>query len=185
MKTYVVLKCLHGSYLYVLDTPQSDKDYYEIYDFLNQNWRPKKQAKQTIDGEEDLVRISLDRFEHLCYMGVPQAVEVLFAPPESWIEVDDSWHMINVCIKENLVDHMPTILNTYRRTALNFFSSKKDAEKRKRHAFRLLFNARELKESGLMHSRLTNTQRISLDTVMGAWDREEIFKDLVFDTFKE
>lgn len=183
MKTKTILKCEHGSHLYGLATPESDHDYYEIYDFLNHRYRPKKQSIQTIDGDQDELRISLDRYEHLCYMGVPQAVEVLFSPTESWIEVTDDWRLVSRDIKRHLCDHMPKVLDTYRRTAMNFYLSKKDSEKKQRCAFRLVFNAGELKKTGHMNSRLTGTQIIALETVMSAWDREEIFKDLVFDTF--
>ena len=181
MKTKVILRCVHGSWLYGLATPQSDRDYYEIYDFLNKNWRPKKQANQTIDGEEDLVRISLDRFEHLCYMGVPQAVEVLFSPPESWVEVDDSWEDISSVIRDNLPGHMEKILDTYKRTAMNFY---KGDIKRKRHAFRLLINALELKMHGEMHSRLTTIQRdFVCEVVTNAFFMDDHFHNMLFETF--
>jgi len=116
----VILRCLHGSWLYGLQRPESDIDYYEIYGFRNQRYRPRKQSAQTINGKIDLMRISVDRFEDLCYKGVPQAVEVLFAPPEAWV-LENGWQDIAQNIKSELPKHMPAILETYKRTALNFY----------------------------------------------------------------
>ena len=180
MKTKVILRTEHGSHLYGLARPDSDYDYYEIYDFLNRKWRPKKQSDQTISGDLDVVRISLDRFTHLCFSGVPQAVEVLFSPPEAWV-VEDGWQSVSDQIKTELPDHMPTILETYRRTALNFFYSKKDPEKRRKHAFRLLLNAGELKASGKMHSRLDGDQVDLLNQLTTSFYSEEKFKDMLFE----
>lgn len=183
MKTKIILRTEHGSHLYGLARPQSDHDYYEIYDFLNRNWRPKKQASQNIEGDQDELRISLDRFEYLCYKGVPQCVEVLFAPAESWVVVDDSWPGIASHIKLQLPNHMPTILTTYRRTALNFFYSKKDRDKKRRHAFRLILNAGELKATGKMQARLRDDQIVLVNELTTSFYTEEKFKDMMYETF--
>jgi predicted nucleotidyltransferase len=181
MKTKVILRVEHGSHLYGLARPDSDYDYYEIYDFLNRNWRPKKQTKQKIQGDQDELRISLERFEDLCFKGVPQCVEVLFSPPEAWIYVENSWHSTSDRVKSELPNHMPAILDTYRRTALNFFYSKKDTEKKQRHAFRLLLNAKELKASGAMHSRLNVNQVELINELTASFHREEKFKDMLYE----
>src|ERR1044072_5779127 len=139
---------------------------------------PKNKVNKQFNGDQDELRISLDRFEHLCYMGVPQAVEVLYSPPESWIVVDDRWDGIAAEIKNNLPDHLPKVLDTYRRTALNFY---KGDQKRQRHAFRLILNAEELKASGEMHSRLTPAQIESVNKLVGAFDSEDKFKDMMYE----
>lgn len=184
MKTKVVLRTVHGSHLYGLSRPDSDHDYYEIYRFLNHNWRPKKHAKQQIQGDEDELRISLDRFTDLCFKGVPQAIEVLFSPPEAWV-FEDGWQGIANQIKEQLPNYMRAILETYRRTALNFFYSNKDLEKKRRHAFRLLFNAQELKASGTMHSRLVGEQVENINWLSTSFNSEEKFKDMLFELVYE
>jgi predicted nucleotidyltransferase len=181
VKTYVILRCLHGSHLYGLAHPESDHDYYEIYDFLNQRYRPRKQAKQRIEDDLDEVKISLERFTDICFKGVPQAVEVLFAPEEAWV-VENGWLDISAQIKLELGNHMPVILETYRRTALNFFYSKKDPEKKRRHAFRLLLNAKELKASGKMHTRLNGEQVQLINELTTSYYSEERFKDMMYGT---
>jgi predicted nucleotidyltransferase len=179
VKTKVILRTEHGSHLYGLAGPQSDYDYYEIYEFLNKRYRPRKQAAQNINDDQDVVALSVDRFESLCLKGVPQAVEVLFSPPEAWVHVEEGWHGIANHIKEQLPNHMPTILDTYRRTALNFH--KGDA-KQQRHAFRLVLNAKEL-QHGAMHARLTPDQIALVNSYTNAFDSDAKFKDLVYDTF--
>lgn len=183
MKTKTVLRTLHGSHLYGLSRPDSDYDYYEIYDFLNQRYRPRKQAQQRIDDDLDEVKISLERFKSICFKGVPQAVEVLFSPSETWV-YENGWLDISAQIKSELRNHMPAILDTYRRTALNFFYSTKDLEKKQRHAFRLLLNATELKSTGVMHSRLDKEQVELICWLTTSFNSEEKFKDMVYDTFE-
>lgn len=180
MKTKVVLRTIHGSWLYGLATMQSDHDYYEIYDFMNHRYRPKKQSMQRIQDDSDEVKISLERFTDICFKGVPQALEVLYAPQEAWL-IDNDWHVIADKLKLDLQNHMSTVLDTYRRTALNFFHSKTD--KRRRHAFRLLINARELKESGSMHSRLHASQIKQINELTNCFYAEQQFKDMLFNIF--
>lgn len=183
MKTKVILRVAHGSHLYGMARPDSDYDYYEIYDFLNQRYRPRKQAKQRINDDLDEVTVSLDRFKSICFNGVPQAIEVLFAPEEAWI-VENGWLDISAQIKLELVKHMPAVLETYRRTAMNFFYSIKDQEKRRKHAFRLLLNANQLKTSGEMQSRLVTDQVELINWLVTSFNSEEKFKDMVYDTFE-
>lgn len=183
MKTKVILRTEHGSHLYGLARPDSDYDYYEIYDFLNQRYRPKKQALQRIENDLDEVKISLERFTDICFKGVPQAIEVLFSPPEAWV-YESGWLDVSAQIKSELGNHMPAVLETYRRTALNFFYSTKDPEKKRRHAFRLLLNANELKASGAMHSRLNTEQVELINWLTTSFSSEEKFKDMVYDTFE-
>ena len=182
MKTTVILRTQHGSHLYGLARPDSDYDYYEIYDFLNKRYRPKKQTKQRIIEDLDEVKISLERFTDTCFKGVPQSVEVLFSPPECWV-VENGWLDISAQIKLELGNHIPAILETYKRTALNFFYSTKDQEKKRRHAFRLLLNANELRASGEMHTRLDASQIKLINELTTSFYSEEEFKDMVYSTF--
>jgi predicted nucleotidyltransferase len=181
-KKFVVLKCQHGSHLYGTAHANSDYDYYTIYDFYNQRYRPKKKAQQRIQGDLDEVEVTLDRFTDLCFKGVPQAVEVLFSPKEAWVE-ENGWMNISAHIKNELVNYIPAILETYRRTALNFFWSNKDQEKKRKHAFRLLLNARELKTSGEMHPRLDKEQVEFIRVSSSCYNSEEKFKDMVYEIF--
>jgi hypothetical protein len=183
MKTKVILRTVHGSHLYGLANTDSDYDFYEIFDFINKRYRPKKETYQQIVDDVDEVRISKERFTNICFKGVPQAVEVLFAPPEAWV-VENGWVDISAQIKSELRNHMPDILDTYRRTALNFFYSSKNKEKKRRHAFRLVLNAQELKAAGVMHSRLNNEQVELINELTTSFYSEEKFKDMVYVTFE-
>lgn len=176
------MTCLSGSRLYGTANAQSDYDYYEIYDFYNRRYRPRKQAIQKIVGDLDEVKISLERFTDLCFKGVPQTIEVLFSPRETWV-VENGWLDISSQIKSELNQHIPAILETYKRTALNFFYSKKDGEKKRRHAFRLLLNAKELKASGQMHTRLAIEQVNLINQLTTSFYSEEKFKDMVYEIF--
>jgi predicted nucleotidyltransferase len=169
-----------GSWLYGTANSDSDYDYSTVYDFYNQRYRPKRQSTQKITDDIDLVETTLERFTSLCCKGVPQTVEILFSPAEAWIE-ENGWLDCSTQIKSELVNHIPAILETYRRTALNFFYSKKNQEKKRRHSFRLLLNAQELKSSGQMHSRLDGDQVAFITELATSFYSEEKFKQMLFE----
>lgn len=178
-KNLITLK--HGSHLYGLDTPDSDLDLYTIYDFRHKNYRPSKQIEQSINDETDHVKISLDKYiEHL-KKGVPQAVEVLFSHPDKWLDHDPEWECIAGSL-EQLLD-IGVILETYKRTIINFFET--DNFKKNRHGFRLLLNANELKRTYSMNPTLSKYQiKIITDLANLPWpDRENKYKDMLWDVF--
>jgi len=179
IKNLVTVK--HGSHLYNLATPESDIDLYTVYDFQNRNWRPTRQVKQHIEGETDHVKISLDKFIEQLKKGVPQAVEVLFARPKCWIDFAENWESISGCLEELLDTN--TVLETYRRTVMNFFAQ--DDFKRNRHGFRLLLNADELKRTGRFDPTLSDYQ-VDIITELANRpyeERIEKYKDMLWEVF--
>jgi predicted nucleotidyltransferase len=180
----MLLRTVHGSYLYGLNTPTSDRDFYEIYDYPWQRYRPRKQNQQVIDKyHHDTTTISLERFTDLCIKGVPQSIEVLFSDSSKWSYNDHSWYHIKDTIKDLVCSNIPGVLETYRRTAWNFFE--KDDFKKNRHALRLCANAKDLKTKGSFDPTLTPNVREEMTRIaaLPRRQREDIFKDIFFDAF--
>lgn len=178
-----LIKVVHGSHLYGLNTPASDFDYYLVYEFPWKNYRPKKQIHQNIKDDIDTTTASLDRFTDLCCKGVPQSLETLFADSSKWLEYDNSWYHKGRKIRTLVKDNIPIVLETYKRTALNFFE--KDDFKKNRHALRLCLNARDLKDKGCFNPTLEPDVREEMTRIaaLPRRQREEIFKDLFFGAF--
>jgi predicted nucleotidyltransferase len=180
IKNLVTVK--HGSHLYGLARPDSDIDLYTIYDFLNKNWRPRRQVKQHIENETDQVKISLDKYIEQLKKGVPQAVEVLFARPEHWLDHDANWQEIAGSLEQHLV--ITDVLETYKRTVMNFFLE--DNFKKNRHGFRLLLNADELKRTNQFNPTLSQYQiDIVNELAEKGWkERQEKYKDMLWKVFQ-
>lgn len=172
----------HGSHLYGLNTADSDIDLYTVYDFKHKNYRPNKQIEQSINDETDHVKISLDKYiEHL-KKGVPQAIEVLFAHKDQWLDYDPEWEYVAGSL-ELLLD-TEVVLETYKRTIINFFNE--DNFKKNRHGFRLLLNANELKRTYRFDPTLTPYQiQIINELAEYPWEkRVNKYKDMLWDVFK-
>src|SRR6185436_9069885 len=181
--TRVLLKCHHGSHLYGLSTPTSDLDYYEIFEYPWQKYRPRKQVSQVIKDDVDLTETSLDRFQDMCFKGIPQSLEALFAGEQHWVKYHTSWYDKRESIENNLHIYHMDIIETYKRTALNFCL--KDDFKKNRHAFRLMHNSNEFKQCGRFDPTLNINTRESITrtAVLPRQRREEIFLDLFYNTF--
>lgn len=178
VKNIVTVK--HGPHLYNLNHALSDIDLYTIYDFINQRWRPRRQVEQKINDETDHVKISLEKFLLQVEKGVPQALEVLFAHAEHWLD-HHRWEDLRTQCLEHL--DIYTALDTYQRTIINFF--KKDDFKKNRHGFRLLLNAESLKNSGSFNPTLTDKQAVEITCLANAsWNkRQDLYKDQLWKVF--
>jgi predicted nucleotidyltransferase len=171
----------HGSHLYGMAHAHSDIDLYTVYDFLNKKWRPRRQVKQHIEGETDQVKISLDKFTEQVCKGVPQALEVLFSRQSHWLDYAPEWNSVATNLRYEL--DLPTVLDTYRRTVMNFFAN--DDFKKNRHGFRLLLNANALKNNGHFDPTLTESEiaRVT-EYAERPWSlRQEKYKDLLWEVF--
>ena len=134
----LLLRLLVGSHLYGTAHEESDFDWYEVHDTA-----PTRRggASQTISGDQDVLRIGLSAFMRQADSGVPQALEVMFAPAD-WPEVD--------VIRDMRVRWFPDTAraaNTYERT-IKSFETLKVTEKRLTHAKRLAYNRDELIRTG-------------------------------------
>ena len=179
----VLLKCQHGSHLYGLNTSNSDLDFYLVYEFPWKNYRPKKQIDQNINDIEDITTVSFDRFFELCIKGVPQSLEALFSDSSKWLQYHESWYDKSNFLKLEIRSYMSQILETYKRTAWNFFE--KDSFKKNRHALRLCLNAIDLKKKGVFNPTLDPDAREEITRIaeLPRRQREDIFKDIFFDAF--
>ena len=98
----ILMRLRVGSHLYGTNRPDSDEDWYEIH--------TEGKPKQVIQGDVDLVTIGLGYFVQQANKGVPQALEVMFAPV-GWPEID--------LIKDFRLGYRPNtanVINTYQRT---------------------------------------------------------------------
>lgn len=109
----MICKILHGSHIYGLNTPESDKDYKAVYlptleDLIlkkdsdhileNSNDSNTKNTKDDIDFET----FSLHRFLNLVMNGQPMAIEMLFAPKRCLIQTSGIWNNL-IFIREKLL----------------------------------------------------------------------------------
>ena len=132
----LLLRLLVGSHLYGTAHDGSDFDWYEVHDHL-----ARRERRQVIDGDLDVVRFDLSTFMAQADNGVPQTLEVMFAPAD-WPEVDKFKHM-----RLRWRPDTARAANTYERTIKNF-EKLKVTEKRLTHAKRLAYNRDELIRKG-------------------------------------
>lgn len=181
IKNLVTVKV--GSHLYGLARPSSDIDLYTVYDFTHKNYRPNRQVGQIIDEEVDSVKISWDKFREFVFKGVPQALEVLFSDSTFWLDWREEWIKKTNSLQEEIDMHIPDILDTYRRTIMNFFAE--EDFKKNRHGFRLLLNAGELKTEGWFDPTLAGIQKeyINGKAELPWSERQEEYKNWLWDVF--
>lgn len=75
----LILRVVAGSRLYGTFRPDSDYDWYEVYDKIRSN-----QCKR---DNQDVIKVGLSRWLELCASGSHQALDAMFAPDE-FTEVD-------------------------------------------------------------------------------------------------
>ena len=132
----LLLRLLVGSHLYGTAHEWSDFDWYEVHDHL-----ARRERRQVIDGDLDVVRFDLSTFMAQADKGVPQTLEVMFAPAD-WPEVDKFKHM-----RLGWRPDTARAANTYERT-IKSFETFKVTEKRLTYAKRLAYNRDELIRTG-------------------------------------
>ncbi len=147
MEREVLFSTPHGSHLYGLATPTSDRDFYTVVTRLPHvahNGTKARYAKQTIKGQDDNFVIDLSTFMLLCEKGVPQALEAMFSQVPTEDRIADLRRQYRVGT---------AVLPTYLRTIKSFMLA--GDFKRRRHAFRLALNARDIADSGRFNPTLT------------------------------
>lgn len=183
MKTKNLLTVKHGSHLYGLAGPTSDVDLYTVYNFYNSRYRPTRQVRQRIEEETDHVKISLEKYTEQVKKGVPQALEALWATGKNVLEKDSAWIEVAADLEWTVQDNIDVVLDTYKRTIMNFFSE--DDFKRNRHGFRLLMNANDLRIQGFFNPTLDQDQVIIVqhDAELPWSRRVEEYKDQLWRVF--
>lgn len=136
-----VLVTVHGSHLYGLAKPDSDVDLFRVV------YGTGKTKQRTADGF-DVVTVPLDRFLTNVFNGSHQSCEALFSPSK-YVHPDYA-----VFFESQVVTGADAFAR-YRRT-IHAFSY--GTQKQRRHAMRLGYNLKELRESGRFNPVLTDGQ---------------------------
>lgn len=138
------MQTAHGSHLYGLAHAGSDNDTFEV-------WAGRK-SRQSLNGSEDVLRVSYDDFVKGASKGVPQFLEALYSPYKT---VDKLGHL-------KLHPAYWTAVNTYLRTIKSFWrddpTDPKDFKLR-RHSARLAVNLQEFMEKGYFCPVLSERDR--------------------------
>lgn len=99
----VLCKCLGGSHLYGLNTPESDEDIRGVYldtNIGNIIGLSKNEFMERRNQEEDFFLTEFRKFLKLLSRGNTECLELLFNT--NWIEVTEEWHSIRQ-YRHNLV----------------------------------------------------------------------------------
>lgn len=140
----LLMQTPHGSRLYGLAHANSDNDTFEV-------WAGRR-TRQTVQGSEDVLRVSYDDFLKGVAKGVPQFLEALYSPYKT---VDRLDHL-------DLHPSYWTAVNTYLRTIKSFWLSVglgPEGFKKRRHSARLAWNLQEFMERGRFNPVLDDEGR--------------------------
>lgn len=160
MKT--LFETIHGSRLYNLHHENSDYDYFRVID--------EGKTRQTIQGLDDSLVMSYDRFMDRLNHGSPQSLEALFSHQAT---IDEFPYL-----RQGFQIGREETFNTYMRTIKAFAHSQKDTLKRQRHAFRLSMNLNDLYRYGYFNPTLDTSQRNRVLSITEPIDPEELLKQI-------
>lgn len=139
----LIFSTVHGSMLYGLAHPGSDRDVYYVYEGKGHK------LKQSTDGVDDSVRGTLDAFVHRAYTGSHQSVEALFSNVKEW---EPGMYEKYGAYVEGITITGGDVFAKYERTIKRFCH---EDFKRRRHAARLTFNLQMLRTYGRFDPTLT------------------------------
>lgn len=168
----VLFSTPHGSHLYGLARPDSDRDTYTVVSRLphvSHNGTRSRYAKQTIKGNDDVFVIDLSTFMLLCEKGVPQALEAMWSQSPTVDMIGD----LRASYRASTA-----VLPTYMRTIKSFI--KADDYKRRRHALRLALNANSIREFGFFNPTLTEKEAKVISELAHREDAETLALDLMW-----
>lgn len=112
----VLLKIVHGSHLFGTSTPKSDKDYKGVVvpsrdsilmgryprTSYNESTKEDERAKNT-SADTDVEMMTLKGFMELLRQGQTMALELLFCPQDSIVEVHPAWELMVLPYRDQLV----------------------------------------------------------------------------------
>lgn len=166
-KDTVLFKTIHGSKLYGLARKGSDDDFYVVTP--TRKVSRQINAKQRIDGLNDVTSMDFASFVTLANKGVPQALETMFSRKSVSNFFED--------FRQNYFASDPTVVHTYMKTIKSFSLSEKDPYKRKRHALRLSLNLEELLYTGRFNPTLSHSNALRI-TRLAHKEGDAYFKEL-------
>lgn len=142
-----VFETVHGSRLYGLSRPDSDYDSYVVATGVK--------TRQRVNGSDDHTVVNLEDFIKQVSFGVPQALEALYSP---YKDVNAGWASFLSSLRPSYFH----VLDTYRRTILNFVGGGDDKRevtpKRRQHALRLALNRRTFRNRGVFNPVLSERE---------------------------
>lgn len=143
----LLFKTPHGSRLYGIHHADSDYDTFQVY-----GWQ-KGRARQSIQGNQDVTRVSFDKFMTYCEKGVPQYLEAMFSRQAT----------VNLIpyITDTYRPNMVNVRDVYKRTIKSFWMDgmeNNDAKKR-RHAVRLKFNLQSIQVRGRFNPTMNELEK--------------------------
>lgn len=162
----LIFSTVHGSNLYGMAHAGSDLDVYYVYEGQG------TKLKQTMAGQDDSVRGTLDAFLKRAYTGSHQSVEALFSTQKQWAPgmVEKYGAMLS-----NLYIEGGEVFAKYERTIKKFCYG--DFKKR-RHACRLSLNLRQLREHGRFNPELTETELILCNGYAKLYEGDKLWANL-------
>lgn len=168
----LLFRCVHGSHLYGLATPESDSDFYEVWTKKagSNPWTSRRGGRlssQLIDKSlgVDVTRKDLGTFLLEATAGVPQALEAMFAP-DSTVELD----RIKPLRAGFTAYGAWPVLERYLQTMKNF--ALRESWKHRRHALRLALNAASIRTSGRFQPTLSREERLLIGDSLEALKSE-------------
>ena len=142
----VVFRTAHGSHLYGLAHAGSDRDTFIV------TFEDHGRARQTMNGDDDTVRVGWRTFLERAKSGSHQSVEALFSTQKLWTPDGRS---LRPLIEGTLVTG-GEVAEKYERTIKKFAHG--DFKKR-RHAARLALSLRGLRACGRFNPELTEEEK--------------------------
>lgn len=160
-----IFSTVHGSHLYGWGTPESDNDRFTVTDST------RRKARQTVNDDEDHVRVGMNTFLIRALGGSHQSVEALFSPYKEW---NPDMLALKPFIDNMVVCGRP-VYEKYERTIRKFCFGD---FKRRRHAARLSLNLEDLRSKGRFNPAM-NTYDIEFCTQMAeAFEGEQLWTAL-------
>lgn len=166
--TEVIFTTVHGSHLYGMATPQSDRDVFIVTTSTSTHATHK-----TYPSGVDVCRVGLDTYLRRIFEGSHQSVEALFSPFKVW---GDSAHA--EMMKPYLAGMRITgraVFEKYERTIRKFCFGD---FKRRRHAARLTLNLADLRLEGRFSPVMTEFEKQYANT-LAEYEGEELWKRLI------
>lgn len=137
----LLFRGLIGSRMYGLEHDASDYDYYEIWSEAPSS---RNKTLQTITGDDDVTRVSLNHFLFLAMNGSHQALDAMFTP---YAEIDKI-----SALRENFSAGF-NVLVDFERIITEL--TNQNLPKKRLHAARIAYNMKELAETGRYNPVLT------------------------------
>lgn len=154
-----ILVTIHGSHLYGLNHSESDVDFFRVVD------SDRRTHHKVYESGFDVVTMGLDDFMRNVFNGSHQSCEALFSPV-AW--VDSKYRSFFEGIHVTGEDAFAR----YRRTIRAF--SYGDAKKR-RHAVRLGWNLRDLRQTGRFNPQMTEDQILKIGVLSNLYWGQSLF----------